>query len=317
MLAGLGAATARAELVDQVVATVDTEVILLSDIMAELGPEIRDLRVTAESEQAFNQAVDKRIRATVDQAIESKILYREAQLAALDIDDDIIEKQFQELKKLYPSHEEFLKELEASGESMSDLRERLRKQFLARAMAARRMDQLEKEVVISESEVAQYYHDHQEDFSRPERARCRQIFLPLEEGVSPDIVRARMEEVKREVAAGASFAELAEAFSKAAGAEDGGIIGWVVRGETPGQGDLVEALEKAVFATEEGGITDIVQTDFGFHLVKVEKREEAGLASLDEVRKEIEPRLRTQAAGERYKKWIAELRKRSRVRTFI
>lgn len=314
----VAAGPARAAVVDQVVATVDTEAILLSEIMAELQPEIQEMQAQAPDAQTFTRALDERVRKTVDQAIESKILYREAAIAGLEIPEDVVEERLQELKKLYDTNEAFLQDLEKAGETVGDLRVRLRKQMLARAMGMRKMNDLEKSVVVSESDVAQYYQDHQDEFTRPDRVRCRQIFLPKEAGgPEPAVIRARLEEITKDLEAGASFAELAEAFSQGAGAKDGGLIGWVVRGAETGKGDLVKPLEDVVFATGEGALTGIVETDYGFHLVKVEKKESAGLASLEEVRKEIEPILRRQAAGELYDKWMAELRKRSRVRRFL
>lgn len=312
VVAGFGAAPIQADVVDQVVATVDTQAILLSEVMAEVGPAVNELRQTAVSEAAFKRTADLRVRETLDQHIEAKILFREAQLAGLDVDEEAIDRELDRLRDLYDSNEEFMQDLEDAGETVGDLRLRLRKQMLARAMAARKSREFETDVAVSESEVAQYFQDHQDEFHRPERARCRQVFLPIEpDGPNQEIVRARLEEVQDELASGASFAELAEAFSKAAGAADGGIIGWVERG------DLVKPLEDAVFATDEGGVTDIVQSQYGCHILLVEEKQEEGLAALEDVRNEIEPELRARAASTKYEKWIAELRKRSRVRVFI
>ena len=94
-------------------------------------------------------------------------------------------------------------------------------------------------------------------------------------------------------------------------AEDGGIIGWVQRG------DLKGPLDEAAFALGEGEVSGAIETEEGFHLVKVEKKEAAGLATLDDARKDIEPELRRAAAGEKFKKWMEDLRKRSKVQVFI
>jgi parvulin-like peptidyl-prolyl isomerase len=311
-LIALSGTGASADIVDQVVANVDTEVILLSDIMMELGPQIADLRRDATNEEAFNKAVQDKVRATLDQAIENRILLREAQLAGLSVDDATVEKRLEEYRKLYDSNEEFLRELETAGETMSDLRTRLRKQMLARTMAMRKMTEFENGVVVSESDVAQYYDDRKDDFRHPERVRCAQIFVaaPADSGVRA-IAKARLEQLRDEVVSGTEFAELAIEYSQAPGAEDGGIVGWVQRG------DLVKPLEDAAFGLEPGQLSEIIETDSGFHLLTIDKKEPAGLATLDEARKEIGPLIRTQAAAERYQKWIDELKKRSRVRVFI
>jgi peptidyl-prolyl cis-trans isomerase C len=83
------------------------------------------------------------------------------------------------------------------------------------------------------------------------------------------------------------------------------------------RGDLVEALETPAFALETGELSSVIETEFGFHLLMAEERQAAGVPSLEELRTEIEPRLRERYAEERYRKWMDELRKRSRVRVFL
>ncbi|NUM54258.1 MAG: peptidyl-prolyl cis-trans isomerase [Candidatus Hydrogenedentes bacterium] len=303
---------ARADIVDQVVATVDKEAILMSDLMAEIGPQLRDLRAQATSQADLDQLLARKMRDTLDQAIENRILLREGQLAGVVIDDATVDQRFEEFKRLYPSNDEFMADIEKSGQTVTDIKERLKKQMIARTMAARKTTELEKGITITESEIAQFYQDNKNSFQHAERARCSQIFLPAGNDLAErDKVRAQMEQLKDEIANGADFAELAIEHSKAPGAEDGGIIGWVQRG------DLVGRLDEAAFALGEGEVSGVIETDQGFHLVKVEKKEAAGQATLDDVRKDIEPQLRSAAAAEKFKKWMEDLRKRSSVQVFI
>jgi len=109
---------------------------------------------------------------------------------------------------------------------------------------------------------------------------------------------------------GGDFAAVAKAYSKGPNAEEGGVIGWVVRG------DLVKVLEEAAFALPVGGISEVLESPGGFHVLRVTERQEAGQATLEDVRKDIEPKLRAEIAAERYRQWIQELRKESRVRVF-
>jgi len=170
----------------------------------------------------------------------------------------------------------------------------------------------EQEAVISEADARQYYQDHQDAFSRPERVKLRRVFLSAgDDAAERARVKARLEAVAEEARLGADFAELAKQYSEGPDAADGGLMGWVSRG------DLVPELENAAFALAEGGISEIIETQWGFQLLKVEEKEGAGLASFEEARTDIEPLLRSRYADERYQKWIAELRKRSRVRVFL
>ncbi len=306
------AIAARADVVDKVVATVDKEAILMSDLLAEIGPQLRDLRAQAASQQEMDRLLDEKMRATLDQAIENKILLREAQLAGIVIDDATVDVRFEEYKRLYPSNEAFMKEMEEAGETTTGLKERLRKQMLARTMAVRKTNELEGGIVISESEIAQYFQDHRGEFQNQERVRCSQIFIPAgEDLVEREKVRAQLEQLKDEISDGAEFAELAIQHSKAPGAEDGGIVGWVQRG------DLVGRLDEAAFTLAEGEISEVIESDQGFHLLRVDKKEAAGELTLDDVRADIEPELRRAAAAEKFKKWMEDLRKRSRVQLFL
>lgn len=292
----------QAEVVDRVLATVDKEVILLSDVMRELAP-------MAEMDDAM---LEERVRATLQQAIDNKILYREAVLAGMDIDESAIERRVQELKDGFPSQEVFLRELEAQGGTLTELREHLREQLLARSVAMQQRQRFEKQVSVSESEIAGFYEENQDEFTHPERLRVRQIFLPSAPNTPQrreDI--ERLEALRADIEAGAPFEELAREVSRAPGAQEGGIIGWVARG------DLVGPLEDAVFALEPGKISGVVQSSNGAHLLKVDERQEAGSAEFEEVRTDIEPLIRARKRDVLFAQWMDELRERSRVRVFL
>lgn len=300
-----------AEVVDRVLATVGSEPILQSDVMAEAAPQLNQLRRTVAGTEEFNREAARLMDAVLQDLIEGKILLREAKLAGLSIRPEAIDMRINERKKLYESTDAFMKDLEAAGLTLGDLRTYVEKRLMALAMADRKLNEFKKEVVIAESAVAQYYDDNKDRFVRPERVLVRQIFLAAApDAASRGAARGRLEQLKDEINAGADFAELAKAHSEGPGAADGGLMGWMTRG------DLVDPLDAAAFALEAGQVSDILETDNGVHLLYVVKKESAGLASFEEVRAEIEPELRTQAAAGRYRKWMGELRKRSRVQVF-
>lgn len=312
VMLGLAAAWSVAgEPVDGILATVDKEVILRSDIMMELGPYLQDLRAKVASDSDFNEQAQAQIRETLDQAIENKILLREALLAGMKITDEQVESRINDIRKHY-KNEDFTKLLTESGDTMSDFREHIRKQVLAISMGMTKRQQLEQEAVVSESDVAQYYEDHKSEFTHPERIRVRRLFVAAEQNTAERAkARARIDSLLDELNAGADFAELAKAHSEGPEAQDGGMVGWIKRG------DLVETLESAAFAAEPGKYTSALETEFGFQVLKVEEKEESGSSTLEQARTQIEPALRKQYADEKYKAWMAELRKRSRVRVFL
>lgn len=133
-----GVPVSQGELVDQILATVDTEAILQSEIMMEIAPRLAELQSTAADAASFQKAADALMGEALEQAIDAKLLLREALRAGIEIEEKRIDEQLAEFKKLYDSPEQFTKELEAAGETLGDLRVRIRKQSMARAMAVRK-----------------------------------------------------------------------------------------------------------------------------------------------------------------------------------
>lgn len=310
MLAAPSIAT-QAELVDAVVATVDKEVILYSEIVSIIGSELENIRNTSTSQREYDRRADELISETLEEAIESKILLREARKFSIEVSDDEIETQIDSLRSNFDSEKEFMAAVQAAGESLSDLRERTRKRQMARIVSVSKLHSFEDEIIVSEEDILQYYQDHQKEFERPERVRVRRIFLlagrDTEERAD---ARMRLERMREEIEAGAEFEELAKLHSQGPDAELGGLIGWQRRG------DFDPALDEAAFALQAGGISDVIETRYGVLLLRVDEREEQSFAPLEEVRMEIEPKIRAEAADVRYQKWLGDLRKRSRVRIF-
>lgn len=306
------AVAAPMALVDGVVATVGREPILQSDLMQDAGAKVQALRGSVTSQEQFNQEVEKALREALEMAIEYQLLYREAQTAGIEVPDAEVEKRMNVIRRDYESGEAFARALEEAGTTVSAFRERVRRQIMAATVGMGRRMQFEKEAVVTESDMAQYYQDNMGEFSHPARTRVRRIFLAAGgDAEERRQARAKLEALRGELDLGADFAELAKARSEGPEAQEGGLVGWVKAG------DMVPELDTALGALETGGVSGVVETEFGFHLLKVEEREEAGVTSFERARQEIEPKLRKKFGDERYKKWMSTLRQRGNVRVFM
>ncbi len=303
--------TADTYLVDAVIATVDKEVILYSEVVGPIRSELENIQNATTSQSEYDRRTDKLIRDTLEEAIESKILFREARKFSVQVTDEDVEAQIDSLRSNFDSEEEFMAAVQSAGESLSDLRERTRKRIMARGLADFKLRSLKEEIIVSEGDILQYYEDHKEDYVSPERVRIRRIFLragqDAEERAS---ARARLQTLRDEIDAGAKFEELAKLHSQGPDAELGGLVGWQQRG------DLNPTLDEAAFTLPDGGTSDVIETRGGLVLLRVEQRKERSITPLEEVRLLIEPEIRADAAKERYQKWLGDLRKRSRVRIF-
>ena len=161
-------------------------------------------------------------------------------------------------------------------------------------------DDLAEQVSITPAELQQYYKAHQDDYRIPETVTVRHILIktptPDADGKvdqkAVDAARAKIEDIDKQLKAGASFADLAKKYSEDPGsAKDGGLLPPLTRGRT------VPEFEKAAFNTPVGQTTGIIRTSYGFHIIHVEAKQDARLKPLDEVQAQIEPILKKQKAA--------------------
>jgi peptidyl-prolyl cis-trans isomerase D len=121
-----------------------------------------------------------------------------------------------------------------------------------------------------------------------------------EKGVAE--AQKRAEDVLKQLKAGAKFEDLAKKYSEDPGsAKEGGSLGWIGKGRT------VPEFEKAAFSLPKGQISDLVKSSYGFHIIRVDDRQDAHMKTLDEVKAEIEPILKQQKAQDLAQKQAADL----------
>jgi peptidyl-prolyl cis-trans isomerase D len=161
------------------------------------------------------------------------------------------------------------------------------------------LDNLLSQVAVSDSEVKQWYETHKDRYQQAEERRASHILITVNASAADAEkakARAKAEEVLKEVQkTPAKFADLAKKVSQDPGsAVNGGDLGFF------GRGMMVKPFEDSVFSQKEGQISDLVQSDFGFHIIKLTGIKAAKLKPLDEVRAEIEGELKRQGAQRRY-----------------
>jgi parvulin-like peptidyl-prolyl isomerase len=144
-------------------------------------------------------------------------------------------------------------------------------------------------------EVGDYYRNHLEQFAMPEMARASHIVKNVDEAHPETQARAAIDELVGQLADGADFGQLADAYSDCPG--DGGDLGWFPRGE------MVPEFDRIVFDLAIGAVSPVFRTIFGFHIARLIERRSARQATLDEVYDRIEDELhraRQRAAVDRF-----------------
>src|ERR1700681_87764 len=152
---------------------------------------------------------------------------------------------------------------------------------------------------VVDQDLQSYYDQHREEYRVPEQVKVSHILIktPLpapgekEDAKAAADARAKAEGILKEVKAGGDFAKLAEKYSDDPGsAKAGGELGWIGRGRT------VPEFEKAAFSLGKGQTSDLVKSSYGFHIIRVEDKQDAHLKTLAEVKSEIEEKVKQQKA---------------------
>lgn len=305
-------AWAASAFTDGIVASVGGEPILQSDVMQEILPKMQGMKESAASKEELESQIEPLFKEALEQVIEHFILYKEAQTLKIEVTQADVENHMAEVRKQYESPEAFQNALESAGYTLGDFRERMRKQMMAITVSMGKRRQFEKEAVVSESDLAQFYKDNEDKFRFPARYRVRRIFIQAaQEEAARKSALEKLTALRAQVLGGADFAELASANSQGPEAKEGGLMGWVK------PGDLVEPLNSAVAKLAVGEMSEVLETEFGVQLLRVEEIESEGVVTFEEARTEIEPVLRKAKGEERYRQWMSTLRKRSDVRVMI
>jgi peptidyl-prolyl cis-trans isomerase D len=148
---------------------------------------------------------------------------------------------------------------------------------------------------VSDQDLQAYYDQHRDEFRVPEQVKVSHILIktPLpapgakEDEKAVADARAKAEDILKQVKAGGDFAKLAEKYSDDPGsAKSGGELGWIGRGRT------VPEFEKAAFSLGKGQTSDLVKSSYGFHIIRIEDKQEAHLKTLAEVKNEVEEKVK-------------------------
>ncbi len=167
------------------------------------------------------------------------------------------------------------------------------------------LEVLKKDVKVSEEDLRKYYTENEKRYTAPEERRASHILIKAEKGMSQadrDKAKAKAEALLAEVRKNPpSFVELARKNSEDPGsAEKGGDLDFF------GRGAMVKPFEDAAFALKPGETSGLVQSDFGYHIIRVTEARGGGKRSFDAVRPEIENEIRTQLAQKRYSEAAVE-----------
>ncbi len=290
---------AMAKVFDRVVAKVNSEIITLSSV----NERVELLRQKYKGD--FQGRGEKEVLdEALNTIVEEKLQLQEGKKRGLEVDDSAVEAAVKDIEQKNGLQAgQLATMLESEGRSMESYKNHIRDQILVSKVVR---FELGSRVSISERKIAKYYHKNQKDFWDPGKARVRHILILTENGLSRDKKKAKYlqaKEILDEVKSGKDFADAAREYSEDISASEGGDVGFVEKGK------MVPEFENAVYSMNEGEISDIVETEYGYHIIKVEEVLKGGTLPLKDVKNKIQFILSNKKQKSAYAEWMAELRK--------
>ncbi|MFY0519107.1 peptidylprolyl isomerase [Lysinibacillus sp. UGB7] len=217
--------------------------------------------------------------------ISHKIIELEAAKQNITVPDEVIQSEYEELIQSYGDGDTFKEVLKSNGLTEAAVKDNIRTYQLGKKV-------ISASIEITDEEVEQYFKDNKDSYGQEEQVEVRHILLE-------DEVTAQ--EVLKKVQAGEDFTTLAKDYSiDTVTSEDGGNLGYISKGQ------MDEAFEEAAFVLEVNGVSDIVQSAEGYHVIKVTAKVPAEEAIFENVKDEIFATVLESRIDEQYSTWIAE-----------
>lgn len=245
-----------------------------------------------------------------DQAIGAKLLMDEATRLDFDIPPGRVETKLQQIITDAGGEQRFDEIMKKQNASMPQLLDSIK--------SGVKVDLLVEKISSGipdpgEDEMLEHFETHADEYAKPTRAAAQHILIRVEGGdeATRTAARTRLEGLRNELEEGASFADLASAHSDCpSGKSAGGSLGWF------GQGAMVPEFDQAVFSMNNGEISDIIETQFGYHLIHKTGHEIGEAVEFEEARESIRDFLRHVKRGEALSSYVRELREKATIEEF-
>ncbi len=307
LMAGLVFAEEQEKPKEPAAAIVNGERILLSTLDKEMqvvmarNPDLRSKENIAALREARKEALDY--------LVNQELIVQEGKKAGLVPKDAEVDAEVAKIKQRFPTEDAFTQVLKQQG-----LTEKVLSGLIERGMIAKKvLDTKIKPTAkpVTDKDIADYYEGHKEEFVEPEKASARHILFKLSPDSSDEEkteAKEKLQGILKEARGGADFAELAKQHSECPSAPQGGDLGYF------GRGQMVKPFEDVVFSSEPDQISDIVETQFGYHIILVEDRKPEKPLALENVSGRIKEMLGEKESNIALEKWLKPVREKATIK---
>ena len=280
---------------------------------AELDSQMKIVidRLRASGRLPEPSQVDQIRSQVLENLIARELLYQESQKKGIKISEEEVNQQLIKVKAQFPNEAEFNNALNRMNLTEASIREKLERDLALRKLID---DEITPKVTVSDSEIRAFYDNNPATFTQPERVKASHILIKVDPQASAaqkaeaqkkiNLVQARLQK-------GEDFGALAKEYSEGPSGPKGGDLGYFTRGQ------MVKAFEEAAFAMKPGEVSGVVETKFGYHLIKVTDKTPEGTMPYDDVKDKLGEFLKQKKIQEEINVYVKKLEEKAKIEKFV
>jgi peptidyl-prolyl cis-trans isomerase C len=244
----------------------------------------------------------------LENLIDRELLYQESQKKGIKVDEAAIDERF---KKQFADEAKLKNILRSMNLSEAGIRS----QFM-RGMAIRKLvdQEIAPKATVSEKEMKAYYDSNPRFFVQPEQVQASHILIKVDSKADKSQkaeARKELEEIQQRIEKGEDFSVLAKESSECPSSAKGGDLGYF------GRGKMAKPFEEAAFALKPGQVSEIVETRYGYHLIKAMGKRPERTVPYKEAKARIEQRLKREKIQKEVDLYVAKLKEKAKVERLL
>ncbi|MDD2388114.1 MAG: peptidylprolyl isomerase [Desulfobacterales bacterium] len=279
----------------------------------EINTELDQLRSRAarQGQEVPDSELDNIKNNILDNLINQVLLYQESVKKGVVVDDQEITDKLSEIKKRFPDENDYKKILDEMGMSEADIKIKIGQGISIEKFIE---SQILSKIVVSDQESRAFYDANPAYFQQPEQVQASHILIKVgAEATETQRAEAKkkLETIREKIQTGEDFSALAREFSECPSSAKGGDLGLF------GRGQMVKPFEDAAFSLKPDEVSPVVETMFGYHLIKVTDKKSASVIGFNDAKDKISGHLKHQNTQKEVKKHIDKLRETAEIKKYI
>jgi len=288
----------QAEVLDKVIVVVNDEVVTQREF-DRLFLQVKTMLEANFKDQELKQRISDAEKNILEQLINSKLAISLAKKSNIEIDEEVLDTKIDTIKSYYPNEDAFLQALNEKGTNLTEFQKELKDQMLAQELVQKEVG---TKINVTPGEMRDLYDKNKEQFTSRLSVKLRVITVNIDKESSTD-PKVKITDIAGKAKKGEDFSALAKQFSQDGYASEGGEMGFLSPGET------LKEIDEVVFNLKTGEVSEIVETEMGYHIFKVDEIKQPRQMEFEEVSDFLRQQLHMKKFEQDLVKWLENKRK--------